>query len=119
MKVQRGDIVIVDYPYSDRTGSKVRPALVVQSDAYNQKLDDTIIALITRSQQRFVGAPTQFVIDITTSDGLQSGLRQTSVIQCENLVTLDQGLILRVIGSLPDSVMRQVSTCLKAVFDLP
>jgi mRNA-degrading endonuclease toxin of MazEF toxin-antitoxin module len=30
MSFSRGDIVLVDYPFSDRTGRKVRPALVVQ-----------------------------------------------------------------------------------------
>ena len=49
MKVRHGDIVLVDFPYSDHTGSKVRPALVVQADTWNQRLDDTILALITSS----------------------------------------------------------------------
>lgn len=45
--MKRGDAVVVDFPYSDQTGSKRHPALVVQADVYNQKLDDTILALIT------------------------------------------------------------------------
>jgi len=32
MKVSRGDVVLVDYPFTDRTGSKVRPTLVVSTD---------------------------------------------------------------------------------------
>jgi hypothetical protein len=32
MRVKRGDVVLVDYPYSDRAGSKVRPCVVVQND---------------------------------------------------------------------------------------
>ena len=67
MKVRRGEVVLVDFPYSDHTGSKVRPALVVQADALNQHLDDTILALITGSRHRRVGAATQVVIDIRTS----------------------------------------------------
>ena len=63
MSVRRGDIVLMDFPYSDQTGSKVRPALVVQSDVWNQKLDDTILALITGSKRRRLGATTQFLID--------------------------------------------------------
>jgi mRNA-degrading endonuclease toxin of MazEF toxin-antitoxin module len=35
MKVSRGDIVLVDYPFTDRKGSKVRSALVVQTDSLN------------------------------------------------------------------------------------
>ncbi|MCI0486973.1 MAG: type II toxin-antitoxin system PemK/MazF family toxin [Blastocatellia bacterium] len=37
MNARRGDIVLVDFPYSNHTGSKVRPALVVQSDVWNRK----------------------------------------------------------------------------------
>ena len=70
MNVHRGHIVLVDFPYSDQTGSKVRPALVVQSDVWNQTLDDTILALITSSRHRRVGANTQSFIDITTTEGL-------------------------------------------------
>ena len=32
MKVQRGDVILVDFPYSNHTESKTRPALVVQAD---------------------------------------------------------------------------------------
>ncbi len=67
MNIQRGDIVLVDFPYSDKTGHKVRPALVVQSDVWNYKLDDTIIALITSSRHRRIGAATQHFIDISIS----------------------------------------------------
>jgi mRNA interferase MazF len=52
MKVRRGEVVLVDYPYSDGTGSKVRPALVVQSDNLKLRITDTILAAISRSQHR-------------------------------------------------------------------
>ena len=55
--MRRGDIVILDVPFSDRTGSKVRPALIVQDDDLNQHLTDTIIALITSSRRRFSARP--------------------------------------------------------------
>ena len=34
--MNRGDVVLVDYPYSDATGRKIRPALIVQSDEKNK-----------------------------------------------------------------------------------
>jgi len=81
MKVRRGEVVLVDFPYSDNTGSKVRPALVVQVEALNQRLDDTILALITSSRHRRADVATQVVIDITTAEGQQTGLRFNSIIQ--------------------------------------
>ena len=118
MNIRRGDIVLVDFPYSDQTGRKVRPALVVQADVWNQRLDDTILALITSSRRRRVGADTQLVIDITTAEGQQTGLRLNSVIQCENLVTYEQALILRVLGRLSAPAIQQVDVCLKAALGL-
>src|SRR5262249_9179861 len=119
MNVQRGDVVVVDWIYSDRTGSKKRPALVVQADVYNPVLDDTILALITGSARRRVGAATQLEIDLATPDGRLTGLSINSVVQCENLVTLDRGLIIRIRGRFSAALMRQIDTCLKAALQLP
>ena len=118
MNVRRGDVVMVDCIYSDRTGSKKRPALVVQADAFNQTLDDTILALITSSARRRVGSSTQLDIDISTPDGKQTGLIINSLVQCENLVTIDRQLIYRVRGQYSPALMQQVDVCLKAALQL-
>jgi mRNA interferase MazF len=116
MSVSRGDIVLVDYPFSDRTGSKVRPALVVQADALNRRITDTILASISRSTHRASGP--QLFIDISTPEGVGTGLRQKSMIQCENLLTYDQRLVITKIGQLSAPLMQRVSQCLKVALDL-
>ena len=58
--MNRGDVVILDHPYSDGSGSQVGPALVVQNDRDNQRLTNTIVALITRNISR-VEEPTQML----------------------------------------------------------
>ena len=116
MKVHRGEIVLVDFPYSDRTGSKVRPALVVQSDALNQRIDDTILALISRSTHR--ASPTQVYVEVASPDGAATGLRQDSMIQCENLLTYDQGLVIAVIGQVPPPLMCQVEDGLRKALQI-
>ena len=117
MSVNRGDVVLVDYPFTDRRGSKVRPALVVQADILNRHITDTILAAISRSTHR--ASATQFFIDIATAEGSQTGLRQNSMIQCENLLTFDQRSIIATIGSLPPAYLRQIDDCLKAALELP
>ncbi len=109
----RGDIVILEVFFSDRQGSKVRPALVVQSDFLNERLADTIVAIITSSPRRFSGSGTQIQIDPSSAAGKSSGLRAVSVVQCENLVTVDKSLIHAKIGHLSESLMRDADTCLK------
>ena len=116
MSVSRGDIVLVDYPFSDRTGSKVRPALVVQSDALNHRITDTILASISRATHR--ASATQLFIDISTPEAGGIGLRQNSMIQCENLLTYDQRLVITKIGQLSAPLLDRVQECLKTALDL-
>ncbi len=117
--MMRGDIVILEVFFSDRQGSKVRPALVVQSDFLNERLTDTIVAIISGSPRRFTGSRTQLQIDPASAAGESSGLRAMSVVQCENLVTVDQSLIHAKIGHLSDSLMLDVDKCLKVTLGIP
>jgi mRNA interferase MazF len=116
MKVRRGNVVVLDYPYSDRTGSKRRPALVVATDAISQRTTDTIVVAISRTTHR--ASAFQFYIDPQTPDGRNSGLRHPSMVQCENLLTIDQQDVLGIIGELSPAMMQQIGQCLRAALNL-
>ena len=118
MNVHRGDVVLVDYPYAGGGATKGRPALVIQNDRDNQRLVNTIIVQITSLTRRAL-EPTQLLIELATPEGQQSGLRQDSVVNCVNLLTLDKSKILRKLGTLPVAAMQQVNECLKAALELP
>ncbi len=118
MKIQRGNVILMDFPYSNYSESKIRPALVIQADYWNQRLDSTILAGITSSRHRRIGAPTQYFIDISTVEGEQTGLRLDSIVQCEKLITFRQRRILRIIGSLSDSAMQKIDDCLKSALGI-
>ena len=118
MKYARGDIILADLPYTDRTGSKIRPALVVQNERNNARLDDVILAMITRTTSRTTTEPTQLFIDVTTSSGQASGLLHTSAVKCEHLITLHRSFVMRVVDRLPDALMSQANDCLKVSLGL-
>jgi len=118
MSVQRGEVVLIDFPFSGGPGSKVRPALVVQNDQDNGRLLNTIVAMITSRTQRATTEPTQLLIDISTPDGQSSGLLMNSAVNCVNLFTVDQAKVLRTLGYLPSPLMARVDQCLKAAIDV-
>jgi mRNA interferase MazF len=118
MSYRRGDIVLANLPFSDMSGAKVRPALVVQSDRNNQRLDDVILAMVTHVTSRASSEPTQLLIEIATAEGRQSGLLHDSAVKCEHLVTLHRRLVSRVIGRLSTAQMRRVDDCLRASLGL-
>jgi mRNA interferase MazF len=116
--MKRGDVVLLDYPYAVGSGSKVRPVLIVQNDRDNQRLTNTIVALITKNVSR-VHEPTQLLIDISAAEGRQSGLNQSSAVTCCNLFTVAKTKVCREIGRLSPTTMTQIDACLKAAFALP
>jgi mRNA interferase MazF len=59
------------------------------------------------------------LIDPATADGAASGLHMRSLVTCENLLTIREELIHRVLGRLSDPLMQKVNDCLKAALALP
>src|SRR5437868_6238906 len=110
----RGDVVIVPFPFQDKPGEKIRPAVVVQSDAENQRLANTILAMITGNLDD-AGRPTNVLVDPQTSAGSGSGLSGPSLVKCYNLATVRQRRVLQVIGHLSDAMTQQVNQALKVL----
>ena len=54
MSYKRGDIVVLPFPYTDQSGSKRRPELVLSTDAYNARRADIIVAHVTWYHMRLV-----------------------------------------------------------------
>jgi len=113
MPVSRGDVVLAFVENVGAPGGKLRPALVVQSDRNNTRLNETIIAAVTSNKSR-VHEPHQLLIDISTPDGAVSGLLHDSAIRCERLHTIPQADVRRNIGHLSPDMMLKVDACLKA-----
>jgi mRNA interferase MazF len=111
----RGQVVEVDWPYTDLSGSKIRPAVVVQADFLNGLIDDTILVKIT--SKRFGIPGTEVELD-PASDPV-SGLSKICYASCNNILTRDETRVLGVIGLLSDSAMREIENCLKKVLALP
>lgn len=113
--MNRGDVVEIEWHFSDLTGSKRRPAVVVQADYLNGLVDDTILVKITGS--RFAIPGTEVEIDPAAEPA--SGLNKLCYASCKDILTRDQALVLRTIGVLSDEAMRRIEECLRAVLELP
>ena len=112
--MKRGEVVEVDWPYTVMSGSKVRPAAVVQGDFLNGLIDDTILVQITSTRRGIPG--TEVLLDPAVETG--SGLSKLCVASCLNITTYDQALVLRTVGYLSDVVMQQIESCLRAVLQI-
>ncbi len=46
-RYNRGDVILVPFPFSDQSATKKRPAIIVSSDMYNSISQDIVIMAIT------------------------------------------------------------------------
>jgi len=97
---RRGDVILVLFPHSDLRTAKPCPALVVQADDLNTELPQVIVAMITSRTFR-ANHPSRVLIKIASRQGKASGLLADSVVMTDNLATISNVAIDRVIGRLP------------------
>jgi mRNA interferase MazF len=116
--LRRGDVVLAWFPHASGTGGKLRPAVVIQNDEDNQKITNTVIVFITSVLLR-KGDKSHVYIDVATPEGRQTGLRKDSLISCNNIATIEQSLISKIIGSLAASTLKVVNDCLRAALEIP
>ena len=108
--MKRGD-VLCRFPHASATPSKVRPALVVQSDYYTQRIQNLLVAGITGNLTK-ANDPAHYLLDVSISVGQQSGLNRNSLVSCINLAIIPSHNVDRVIGSLPRPAMDAVEVCI-------
>ena len=108
---KRGDVVLVRFIFSDETGERQRPAVIVSSDAYHRSRQEAIIAAITSRTDRIL------VGDHLISGWQVAGLLFPSV--ATGIVrTIKQGMIARKLGVMPRFDMKRVEGNLRDVLGL-
>jgi mRNA interferase MazF len=105
--MKRFDIALVQYPFDELSGSKLRPGLCLTDAIGSRKY--VIVAFIT-SQLPKTALPSELIIDDKHQDFDQTGLRISSMIQLQRLFSTPEDLILRRLGSLSASLQNEVKS---------
>lgn len=109
---KRGDVVLVPFPFSGQTATKKRPAIIISSDRYNEMSADIIIMAIT-SQIGYISDFGEFKI----ADWQRAGLLKPSAVKFA-LSTIEQGLVLKKLGSLSANDLSLLNQALKKLLAL-
>lgn len=95
-----GDVVVVLFTYSDMSGAKVRPAIVVSSETYMLETGMLVLAAISSKAVR-----NHFELSVT--EWRLAGLRLPSKVCAGKLMTVNMGLVKK-IGHLSDADISRV-----------
>jgi mRNA interferase MazF len=104
-----GSIVLTRFPFTDLSGGKVRPALVVSRD--NARRSDIVLAFIT-SNALATGNPDALAIQPSSANGL----KVQSVVRFDKLVTLENRVIAGKLGKAETEFLQSAGPVFFNVF---
>ncbi|WP_312812178.1 type II toxin-antitoxin system PemK/MazF family toxin [Sedimentibacter sp.] len=105
----RGDVIVVPFPFSDLSGTKRRPALVIA--ALNG--DDLILSQITSQNNSDF-----YSIKIELSDFEEGTLNKNSNVRPNKIFTADKNLILYKVGKLNEGKIKEINNKVIKIFSV-
>ncbi len=103
----KGDIILITFPFTDLSGSKLRPAVVLVETS----LDVTVCFITTQMQWM---EPADLLL-IPNNTNL---LKRQSLIRTGKIATIDRKLSNGLLGKLSFNELAELNTRLKALFQL-
>ena len=102
----RGDVVLVGFVFSDESGKKLRPAVVISSAAYNRSRQEIIVAAITSNiRRRLFG---DYLIAEWKAAGLLFPSLATGIFR-----TIKRTMVDRKVGTMPKPEMEAINLKLR------
>lgn len=105
--MNKGDIILIPFPFTDLSGNTNRPALVL----INGEMDVTFAFISTQLKWK-----EETDIILTPSD--LNGLKKESLIRLSKIATIDKVLTLGLLGKIDNQIMKQINNNLIKLFKL-
>ena len=114
MKLKKGDIVLAEFPFTDLSQKKLRPALVLWASS---TIDEITICFIS-SQNVTSLSLDEFALNASDLEFPSTGLRVSSKVRVTRIVSLENRLILRRLGELGSQQMQELNATIIQAFQL-
>lgn len=98
-----GDVVLVDFPFSDKRDEKRRPGLVIAQDPHG----DLLVSRISSKSA-------ELATDVRLNDWSNAGLNIPSTTRLLKMATTHESTVLRLLGKVSDADRRRVVAAFRA-----
>lgn len=112
MAFQKGDVVLIPFPFTDLSTTKIRPAVVLSSSLYHATKLDFMLGAITSNL-----AAASAAVDYILVDWHAANLLYPSAFK-PLIFTLEPSSVLYKIGQLSRRDLTEVEERLRLIFDL-
>lgn len=103
ISIRQREIVLLPFPFSDHSGWKIRPALVLSNNDFNRTDKDIIVCAITSNLSK---KPYSIALSQRHIEG--GSLENTCMIKTKSIFTIDKSLVLKNIATVNSSLFDTV-----------
>lgn len=111
MNDEQGMIVLANFFYSNQQEAKIRPALIVSGNNFNQQQDVIAVSISTQGEAH------RFKVLLETHDLTAGNLFKTSYVKCGQMLTLEKRLVSSQIGRITKKKLKEVLEMIRKVFE--
>ena len=111
MDLKQRDIVLISFPFSDFSASKVRPVIVISNDGYNRDSDDFIAVPLTSNLRE-----REYSILVTQKDLETGKLIVDSRARTDRVFSVNKNLVRMNIGRVKPNIHRKMIGILLRIF---
>lgn len=108
---QAGQIVLVPFPFTDLSGAKPRPVLMLRKASV--QFDDWLVCMVS-SQLQQIDASLDEVVSPSDADFAATGLKVASVLRLSRLAVLDGALLMGSLGAISNERLQRIRQRLAA-----
>ena len=112
MAFNRGDVVLIPFPYTDLSAVKTRPAVVVSSDLYHSVRPDVLLAYVSSQISQAHAA-----LDYVLQDWTAAGLAKPSFVR-PKVAAIEPALVVYGVGTLSARDLGEVDRRLRQALAL-
>lgn len=101
--IEQRDLLLVPFPFSDQSGRKIRPVVVISNDSFNSYSEDILVIGITSNVKK-----ERYALNLTNKDLESGNLITNCMIKVENILRLEKDLIIKKIGKISQQKLKEI-----------
>ncbi|MFA4953391.1 MAG: type II toxin-antitoxin system PemK/MazF family toxin [Candidatus Pacearchaeota archaeon] len=101
--IEQKELLLVPFPFSDQSGKKIRPVIVISNNEFNKYSDDVIVVGVTSNILK-----DKYTINLTNKNLEEGKLFTNCSIKIENLLRLDKELVIKKIGKINKETIKNI-----------
>lgn len=110
--IEQRDLLLVPFPFSDQSGRKIRPVIVISNNLFNGHSEDVIVVGATSNVKK-----ERYALPLANNDLEEGKLFTNCMIKVENILRLEKGLIIKKIGKIKEEKFKETLLVLNKIIN--